>query len=51
MSSYVFVNDVEIYKLKAKDHNTKKTKLNWYVYQFSVNYDSNDAVDILDICK
>ena len=51
MSSYVFVNDVEIYKLKAKDHNTKKTKLNWHFYQSSVNFNSNDAVDILDICK
>ena len=29
--------------------NTKTTRLYWYVYDFSVNYNSIDVDDILDI--
>ena len=52
MTSYLFVNGVEIYKFKAKDSdinaaplflgndNLKKTRLNEYAYGFTVIYDS-----------
>ena len=69
-NSYSFVNDTEIYKLKAKDteivatplclgniskvfsiDNMKKTGLNGYVYDFSIDYDAVAVDDILDIHK
>ena len=65
---YLFVNDIEIHKFKAKYSeivatplclgniskdwsvdNMKKTGLNGYVYDFSVDYDALAVVDILDI--
>ena len=65
---YLFVNDIEIHKFKAKYSeivatplclgniskdwsvdNMKKTELNGYVYDFSVDYDALAVVDILDI--
>ena len=65
---YLFVNDIEIHKFKAKYSeivatplclgniskdwsvdNMKKTGLNGYVYDFSVDYDALVVVDILDI--
>ena len=69
-NSYSFVNDTEIYKLKAKDteivatplclgnisklfsiDNMKKTGLNGYAYDFSIDYDAVAVDDILDIHK
>ena len=69
-NSYLFVNDVEIIKFKAKDseikptplclgnvskvfsvNNMKKTGLNGYVYDFSVDYDAIAVKDMLDIHK
>ena len=69
-NSYLFVNDTEIYKFKAKDpeivatplclgniskdfslDNMKKTGLNEYVYDFSVDYDAIAVNDILGIHK
>ena len=69
-NSYLFVNDTEIYKCKAKDSeivttplclgniskdfsvdNMKKTGLNGYVYDFSVDYDTIAVDDILNIDK
>ena len=54
-NSYLFVNDTEIHKFKAKDSgiadNIKKTGLNSYVYDFSVDYDTIAVDDILDIHK
>ena len=68
--SYLFVNDKEIIKFKAKDFeivatplclgnitkecsedNTKKTGLNGYAYDFSVDYDAIAIADILEIYK
>ena len=68
VNSYLFVNDTEIIKFKAKDSeivatplclgniskdqsvdNMKKTGLNEYVYDFSVDYDAIVVDDILDI--
>ena len=65
---YLFVNDIEIHKFKAKYSeivatplclgniskdwsvdNMKKTGLNGYVYDFSIDYDALAVVDILDI--
>ena len=65
---YLFVNDIEIHKFKAKHSeivasslclgniskdwsvdNMKKTGLNGYVYDFSVDYDALAVVNILDI--
>ena len=65
---YLFVNDIEIHKFKAKYSeivasslclgniskdwsvdNMKKTGLNRYVYDFSVDYDALAVVNILDI--
>ena len=65
---YLFVNDIEIHKFKAKYSeivatplclgniskdwsvdNMKKTGLNGYVYDFSVDYDALAVVNILDI--
>ena len=70
VNSFLFVNGVEIYKLKGKDSeinaaplcldnflkdfsadNMKKTGLNRYVYDFSINYDSIDVAVMLDIHK
>ena len=70
VNSYIFVNGVEIYKLKAKSseinaatlclgnvsedlsvYNIKKIGLHGNVYVFSVNYDSIDVADTLDIHK
>ena len=66
-NSYLFVNDTEIHKLKAKDSkivttplclgniskdwsvDMKKTRLNGYGYDFSVDYDAIAVDDILDI--
>ena len=67
---YLFVNDTEMFKLKAKDSeivasplclgniskgfsvdNMKKTRLNGYVYDFSVGYDAIAVNDVLDINK
>ena len=67
---YFFINDVKIYKFKAKDsetnaaqlclgtvskdfstNNLEKTRLYRYVYDFSVDFNCNDADDILDIHK
>ena len=31
--------------------NMKKTGFNWYVYDFSVDYDATDVDDILDFYK
>ena len=70
-NSYLFANDTEIYKFKAKDtkivasqlclgniskdfsvdNMKKKTGLNGYVYDFSVDYDAIAVDDILDIHK
>ena len=63
-NSYLFINDVEIHTFKAKDSlclgnistdfsvdNMKKTGLNEYVYDFSVDYDAAAIDDILDIHK
>ena len=69
-NSYLFVNNIEITKFKAKDSeivavplclgniskdvsvdNMKKTGLNGYVYDFSVDYDAIAVDDILDIHK
>ena len=70
-NSYLFVNDTEIHKSKAKvtevvasslclgniskdfsvDNMKKKTGLNRYVYNFSVDYDAIAVDDILDLCK
>ena len=69
-NSYLFVNDTEADKFKAKDSeivasplclgniskdfsvdNMKKTRLNGYVYDFSVDYDAISVDDILDIRK
>ena len=70
-NSYLFVNCIEIYKLKAKDSEIvasplclgniskdfsvdnmkKKTGLNGYVYDFSVDYDAIAVDDILHIQK
>ena len=70
VNSYLFVNETEIYKFKAKNSkivatplclgniskdwstdNMKKTGLNGYVYDFSVDYDSTDIDDIKNIHK
>ena len=67
-NSYLFVNDAEIYKFKAKYSETvatplclgtisndwpvdnmKRTGLNRYIYDFSVDYDAIAVDDILDI--
>ena len=59
-SSYLFVNGKEIHKFKAKDSEIaatrlclgnilKKTGLNGYVYDFSVDHDAIVVDDILDI--
>ena len=67
-NSYLFVNDTEIHKFKAKDSEIvatllslgnvskdwsvyilKKTRLNGYVYEFSVDYSDTTVDDILDI--
>ena len=67
---YLFLNDREIYKFKAKDSeivaassclgniskdwsvdNMKKTGLNEYVNDLSVDFDTTDADDTLDIHK
>ena len=67
-NSYLFVNDKEIHKFKAKDSeivatplyleknlkdwsvdNMKKTELNGYAYDFSVDYNDNPIDHILDI--
>ena len=69
-NSYLFVNDTEIYKFKAKNSdivatpvclgniskdwsvdNMKKTGFNGYVYDFSVDYDTVAADNILNIHK
>ena len=69
-NSYLFVNDTEIIKFKAKGSeivsyplclgkvskdffidNMKKTGLNGYVYDFSVDYNTIEVDDILDIHK
>ena len=69
-SSYLFVNDTEIYKFKAKDSeivasplclgniskdwstdNMKRTGLNGYVYDSSLDYDATDVDDMKDIHK
>ena len=68
VNSYLFVNDTEIIKFKAKDSeigatplclgniskdwsvdDIKKTGLNGYVNDFSVDYDANAVGDKLDI--
>ena len=68
VNSYLFVNDTEIIKFKAKDSeigatplclgniskdwsvdDMKKTGLNGYVNDFSVDYDANAVDDKLDI--
>ena len=70
ITSYEFVNDIEIYKFKAKDCETnvaplclgvvlkdfsvdyvKKIEICGYVHDFSVDHDSTDVDDILDIYK
>ena len=57
-NSYLFVNGKEIIKFKAKDSeiskdwrvdNKKKAGLNYYVYDFSVDYDTIAVDDILGI--
>ena len=67
-NSYLFVNDIEIIKFKAKNSeivatplclgniskhwsvdNMKKTGLNGYVDDFSIDYDAIAVDDILDI--
>ena len=65
-NSYLFVNSREIQKFKAKDSeivasplclgniskdNMENTRLNGYVYDFSVDYDAIPVDDILDIHK
>ena len=65
-NSYLFVNSREIQKFKAKDSeivasplclgniskdNMKNTRLNGYVYDFSVDYDAIPVDDILGIHK
>ena len=68
VNSYLFVNDTEIIKFKAKDSeigatplclgniskdwsvdDMKKTGLNGYVNDFSVDYDANAVDEKLDI--
>ena len=68
--NYLFVNDTEIIKFKAKDsmvipnnlwlgnvskdfsaNNMKKTWINGYIYDFSVDYNAIAVFDILDIHK
>ena len=68
VNSYLFVNDTDIIKFKAKDSeigatplclgniskdwsvdDMKKTGLNGYVNDFSVDYDANGVDDKLDI--
>ena len=49
-NSYIFINGIAIHKFKAK-HNTKKTGLYVYVYDFSVEHDVIAFDDILDIHK
>ena len=68
VNSYLFVNDTEFIKFKAKDSvigatplclgniskdwsvdDIKKTGLNGYVNDFSVDYDANAVDDKLDI--
>ena len=48
--SYLFVNGRNISKDFSLD-NMKKTGLNWYVYDFSNDYNSIAVDDILDIHK
>ena len=43
-NSFLFVNVTDIYKIKAKDCGM----LNWYIYDFSVDYDAIAVDDILD---
>ena len=69
-NTYLFVNDKEIHKFKAKVteivasplrlgniskdfsvDNMKKTGLNRYVYDFSVDYDAIAVDDMLDVHK
>ena len=65
-NSYLFANGTEIYKFKTKDYkivatplslrniskgNMKKSGLNWYVYDFSVDYDAIEVDDVLHIYK
>ena len=69
-NKYLFVNDAEIHKFKAKDSeivpyplclgnvskdfsvdNMKKTELNGYIYDFSVDYDAIPVDYISDIHK
>ena len=64
VNSYLFVNGTKIIKFKAKlwnctnsimsrkqNDNMKKTNLNGYVYDVSVDYDAIEVDDILDIHK
>ena len=57
VNSYIFVNSVEIYKLKAKYSEVNAAPLclgnvsKDYVYDSSVDYDSIDVDDIVDIHK
>ena len=53
VNSYIFVNGVEIYKFKAKDSeiNAAPSCLVNVSKDFSINYDSIDIADILDIQK
>ena len=53
-NSYLFVNGTEIRKLTAKDSsvdNLKKTGLNGYVCDFSVDYDAFAVFDTFDVNK
>ena len=66
-NSYLFINGTEIIKFKAKDSelvayplchfksfsvdSMKKTGLNKYVYDFSVDYNAIAVADIFDIHK
>ena len=61
-NSYLFVNGTETHKFKGKDSDIvakdfsvdnmkKKTGLNGYVYDFSIDYDAIAVDDILDIHK
>ena len=51
-NSCLFANSTEIYRFKAKDWSTdnmKKTGLNGYVYDFSVDYKAVNVDDIKNI--
>ena len=49
----IIIEQIAIYLLMVQKllNNMKKTELNWYVYDFSVDYNYTAVDDILDIHK